>query len=69
MKHTTEELILAATVIDMAQKLRDGSQPAQAAGDELNAWHKDNPVEKFIPDVLHALDCIADNIRRLRSET
>lgn len=68
MKHTTEELILAGMVIEMAGKLRDGSLPQGATDDELAAWHEDNPTEKFIPDIVHVLGSVADNIYRLRTE-
>lgn len=69
MKHTTEELIFAAMVIEMSRKMQDSSQPRDVTPDELSAWVEENPIEKFIPDTIHVIECIADNIRRLRSET
>lgn len=69
MKHTTEELIFAAMVIEMTRRVQDNSQPRDVTPDELSAWVEENPIEKFIPDTIHLIECIAGNIRRLRSES
>lgn len=68
MKNSTEDLILAAIVVEMSRKLQDNTQPRGVTTEELQAWVDDNPIEKFIPGVLGMLESIADNIRRLRSQ-
>lgn len=68
MKNSTEDLILAAIVVEMSRKLQDKTQPRGVTTEELQEWVDDNPIEKFIPGVLGMLESIADNIRRLRSQ-
>lgn len=64
MKHTTEELIFAAMVAEKAQARRTWIAAQQGVRQD-DEWLKENPMEKFVPDVLAGLHRVADEIKRL----
>lgn len=67
MKHTTEDLILAALVSQAAQARRAWLAAKQGVI-ENDEWLAENPMEKFVPDILAGLNRVADEIKRLDSE-
>jgi hypothetical protein len=67
MKHTTEELLLALGVRDLAMRrwvraLPDGLTPAEEAD-----WKGKNPFADVLKGVVEELDWIADSIKDHRS--
>lgn len=64
MGHTTEELIFAAMVAKAAQGRRAWIAAQQGVRQD-EEWLKENPMEKFVPDVLEGFHRVADEIKRL----
>jgi hypothetical protein len=66
------ELLFAAKVNEMAQALHAGTMPHElqaAPVSELVSWIRDNPAERFIPDVLAQLKNTAQLIRELEAKS
>lgn len=67
MKHSTDELILAAVVRDIAVQWRKNANPYPPTNvDATEAWVNTNPLKPYIKDVLAQLDNVADIISELR---
>lgn len=67
MTHSTDELILAAVVRDIAVQWRKNANPYPAPNvDATEAWVNANPLKPYIKDVLAQLDNVAGIISELR---
>lgn len=62
MKHTTEELLLAAQVRQIAIGLRIGNTPEDLQGPALAEWRKANPLKNWLAPAMEDLDFVADFI-------
>lgn len=66
------ELLFAAKVQEMAQALHAGTMPHEVHTGpvpELVQWLRENPVERFIPDILAQLKHTAQLIREIEAKS
>ncbi len=66
------EMLFAAKVQEMAQALHAGSMPHElheGPVSELVQWIRDNPAERFIPDILAQLKNTAYLIREIDAKS
>lgn len=67
MRHTTEELLLAASVMRFAGEARNGAMPYKLSAEEQAAWLNANPLTAFVPKVMANLDKVANTIDSIRA--
>lgn len=66
MKHTTEELILAAHVRKLAAQIREAESPIDLEPEEQLHWAQLHPIRWYVPKALGKIEDIADEIKKLR---
>ena len=66
MKHTTEELLLAVQIMQMAANARQGAMPRDLTPDQQADWRKANPTENFVPEVMAKVTQVANTIKDIR---
>ena len=62
MKHTTEELILAATVENIARAQRNADAIKAGKNPMDEQWRRDNPMKPYVSFALAYLEDVADMI-------
>lgn len=59
MKHTPEQLLLAASVRDRAFALRNAATPADLEGDALSEWRRSQDMRPWLEKALQELETVA----------
>lgn len=69
MKNTTEELLLAAQVLNLATDIRNMSIPNDLEVEEILSWKREHqPSEKrFIEEAFRQISITTDLLQQLRS--
>lgn len=67
MKHTTQELILAAHVLKLSANIRNHLTPTILSKEERDKWMQENPSTKFVPDAMKHLEEVANLIADLKT--
>lgn len=68
MKHTTEELILAAHVLTLAANIRNHRAPRNLSEEEDAKWLAANPAVKYVPDAMKHLEEVATTIASIKTQ-
>lgn len=66
MKHTTEDLLLACQVREIASRLRASETPIKVTNEERLMWQEENPLMGFVPRALTHIEDVATVIKTIR---
>lgn len=67
MSFTTEELLFAAKVRDLASTLRTAEmQKNRIPPEEKQEWAKEHPLVAYVPQAMERIEAIAQKIRDIK---